>query len=175
MEQMTKKKTSALPKVLLIVLDILLMIGIAFGVAEIVHRNVKTDSAVENGLSAYELAVQYGYDGSVQDWLDSLTGKSAYDIAKESGYTGTEDEFSASLAAAAENGAVTMQSAAFSDQGELLITMSDGTVLNLGPAAGVDGSDGEGGQSGTSGSDGQSGASGSAGQTGAAGASGGLW
>ena len=40
MEQITTKKPSALPKVLLIVLDILLMIGIAFGVAEIVHRNV---------------------------------------------------------------------------------------------------------------------------------------
>ena len=49
-----------------------------------------TAEPVENGLSAYELAVQYGYEGTVQEWLDSLVGKSAYDIAVENGYSGTE-------------------------------------------------------------------------------------
>lgn len=50
----------------------------------------KGDSKVENGLSAYELAVKYGYEGTVQEWLDSLSGKSAYDIAVDNGYSGTE-------------------------------------------------------------------------------------
>ena len=50
--------------------QILLTIAIAFGAAIIVHNADQTVPAytqVENGLSAYELAGQYGYEGSVQD------------------------------------------------------------------------------------------------------------
>lgn len=56
----------------------------------------------ENGLNAYEVAVANGYDGTVDDWLDSLkgkngldgsSGKSAYEIAVANGYTGTEKEW----------------------------------------------------------------------------------
>lgn len=35
---------------------------------------------VENGLTAYELAVQQGYAGSLDDWLVSLQGKSVLHI-----------------------------------------------------------------------------------------------
>ena len=45
----------------------------------------------KDGLSAYELAVQNGYEGSIQEWLESLNGKSAYEIAVENGYSGTEN------------------------------------------------------------------------------------
>lgn len=61
-----------------------------------------------NGKSAYELAVENGYQGTVEEWLASLVGngsigqagangKSAYEIAVENGYTGTEEEWLASL------------------------------------------------------------------------------
>ena len=48
----------------------------------------KNEQVVENGLSAYEIAVQYGYGGSIEEWLESLHGKSAYDIAVDNGFAG---------------------------------------------------------------------------------------
>lgn len=66
----------------------------------------------KDGKSAYELAVENGYTGTVEEWLASLVGevgatgesgspgingKSAYEIAVEKGYQGTEEEWLASL------------------------------------------------------------------------------
>lgn len=48
------------------------------------------------GMSAYQVAVKNGFEGTEAEWLASLkgaTGKSAYQYAKEGGYTGTEQEF----------------------------------------------------------------------------------
>lgn len=71
-----------------------------------------------NGKSAYELAVQQGYVGTLDEWLASLVGpqglqgsqgpqgekgntgnngKSAYEIAVAEGFQGTQDEWLASL------------------------------------------------------------------------------
>lgn len=71
-----------------------------------------------NGLSAYELAVQNGYEGTVTEWLASLQGQdgvdgvngldgtngvdgvdglSAYQIAVNNGFVGTEQEWLTSL------------------------------------------------------------------------------
>ena len=71
-----------------------------------------------NGKSAYELAVENGYNGTLTQWLASLigangtngidgtngndgldgaNGKSAYDLAVENGYSGTVQEWLASL------------------------------------------------------------------------------
>ena len=47
----------------------------------------------DNGLSAYQIAKEHGFDGNVQDWLNSLKGKSAYEIAVENGFTGTVEEW----------------------------------------------------------------------------------
>ncbi len=60
------------------------------------------------GKSAYELAVENGYKGTVNEWLTSLSvkgdsgaeGKSSYQIAKENGFSGTEQEWLASLVGA---------------------------------------------------------------------------
>ena len=49
------------------------------------------------GLSAYEIAVQNGFVGTVDQWLASLNGKSAYQIAVELGFVGDEAAFIASL------------------------------------------------------------------------------
>ena len=102
-------------------------------------------------MSAYELAVQYGYEGTVQEWLDSLNGKSAYEIAKENGYTGTETEWTTSLKATAGKDGVGIKTAAFSAKNELLITLTDDTVLNLGVAGGLNGEDGKYGANGKDG------------------------
>lgn len=111
---------------------------------------------IENGLSAYELAVQYGYEGTIQEWLETLNGKSAYEIAKESGYSGTEEEWLASLKATADSSAATIKTAAFSSDGDLLLTLSDDTVINVGKAVGSDGAKGDTGAAGAAGKDGVS-------------------
>ena len=59
-----------------------------------------TGEAGSDGKSAYELACEGGYIGTVQDWLVSLKGvdgKSAYELAVENGYSGTETSWLASL------------------------------------------------------------------------------
>ena len=61
------------------------------------------------GLSAYEVAVKFGFEGSEQMWLESLKGrrgntgakgadgKSTYQIALDNGFVGTEEEWLESL------------------------------------------------------------------------------
>ena len=59
-----------------------------------------TGATGADGKSAYELACEGGYIGTVQDWLVSLKGvdgKSAYELAVENGYSGTETSWLASL------------------------------------------------------------------------------
>ena len=54
----------------------------------------------KDGKSAYEIAVEHGYQGTEEQWLESLKGadgKSAYEIAVEHGYVGTEEQWIASL------------------------------------------------------------------------------
>lgn len=58
----------------------------------------KPENAGADGLSAYEVAVKNGFEGTEADWLESLDGKTAYEYAKDGGYTGTEEEFSKKLA-----------------------------------------------------------------------------
>ena len=59
-----------------------------------------------DGKTAYDLAVDKGYKGTLEEWLESLkgsdgqngsNGKSAYDLAVEKGYTGTLEEWLLSL------------------------------------------------------------------------------
>ncbi len=68
-----------------------------------------TTFTVTNGKSAYELAVENGYQGTVEEWLASLVGetgangedgKSAYELAVENGYEGTLDDWLESLVGA---------------------------------------------------------------------------
>ena len=157
-KEATSGKTAFL-KVACVVLALILMAGIATIVALTVHE-AKTNNqmqTVENGLSAYELAVKYGYEGTVEEWLTSLNGKSAYEIAKENGYTGTQEEWSAAINAAVTQPAVGITTAKFSSKGELIIVLSDGTELNVGKAVGADGKNGTDGKDGTNGKDGADG------------------
>ena len=53
-----------------------------------------------DGLSAYQLARQQGYGGTLTAWLASLIGAaglSAYEVARELGYGGTKTQWLASL------------------------------------------------------------------------------
>ena len=53
-----------------------------------------------DGLSAYEVAVSLGYQGTLADWPDTLKGEpgeSAYEIARDLGYQGTMADWINSL------------------------------------------------------------------------------
>ena len=49
-------------------------------------------------IDAYGVACKNGYEGTVEEWLESLKGKSAYDFAKDGGFSGTEEEFTNRMA-----------------------------------------------------------------------------
>lgn len=54
----------------------------------------------QDGQSAYQLAVNAGYNGTEEEWLDSLRGEdglTAYQIAVEEGFEGTQEEWVESL------------------------------------------------------------------------------
>lgn len=54
----------------------------------------------QDGLSAYQIAVINGFEGSEEEWLESLKGddgKSAFTYAQEGGYTGSEADFTEAL------------------------------------------------------------------------------
>lgn len=57
------------------------------------------ESLKVEGKSAYELAVENGFEGTLEEWLESLRveGKSAYELAVEAGFTGTLEEWLESL------------------------------------------------------------------------------
>jgi uncharacterized delta-60 repeat protein len=135
-----------------------------------------------DGKSAYELAVEDGFVGTLAEWLDSLQGedgiigvdgKSAYEIAVENGFVGTEEEWLDSLA----NGPAGPQGPAGADgaDGESAYEIAvangfvgtesewlDSLVGPTGPTgpqgpAGADGADGADGSPGTPGADGADG------------------
>lgn len=104
------------------------------------------------GKSAYELAVEKGYRGTLDEWLASLNGsngddgKSAYELAVENGYQGTEEEWLASLKGSAGNqgdDGVTPK-LEVRDDGYWYISYDNGQTWNkLGPATGDPGEDGD--------------------------------
>ena len=104
------------------------------------------------GKSAYELAVEKGYRGTLDEWLASLNGsngddgKSAYELAVENGYRGTEEEWLASLKGSAgdqgDDGVTPKLEVR--DDGYWYISYDNGqTWTKLGPATGDPGEDGD--------------------------------
>lgn len=159
-----KSRNKTFQKVLLAVLSIILMTGIAFFMANVVHNNSSqpTSSKVENGLSAYELAVEQGYKGNLNDWLKSLDGKSAFEIAKENGYSGTEKEWNKAVANASNQNKSVITNAGFNKNGDFILTLLDGTdvnVSNVSNSKGKDGTDGKNGTNGKNGANGKDGRS----------------
>ena len=148
-----KSRNKTLQKVLLAVLSIILMTGIAFFMANVVHNNSSqpTSSKVKNGLSAYELAVEQGYKGDLNDWLKSLDGKSAFEIAKENGYSGTEKEWNKAVANVSKQNKSVITNAGFNKNGDFILTLLDGTDVNV---SNVSNSKGKDGKDGTDGKDG---------------------
>lgn len=61
------------------------------------YRLLVNKIRTNQGLSAYEVAVKNGFQGTEQEWLTSLKGQSAYQLAVVLGFKGTEQEWLDSL------------------------------------------------------------------------------
>ena len=84
---------------------------------ESIHSNRATYYRQSYGLSAYEIALQNGFEGTVEEWLESLVGADGED-------------------------GVGIARFSYNNAGELLAHLTDGTIINLGV---IDGEDGENG------------------------------
>lgn len=99
-----------------------------------------------NGADGKDGAV--GADGA--DGVDGANGKSAYELAVEDGFQGSLHEWLLSLAVRGADGAdgkngvggVGVSAVKVNAQGELLVTLTDGTVLNAGKLPTQDGESG---------------------------------
>ncbi len=116
-------KKDVLKKAIIIAVSVLLVLCLSAGMATLIHKKVSVPAAVTvaNGLSAYELAVENGYTGTVQEWLASLSGKSAYEIAVEGGYEGTKEEWTSAFIQLAESDIQTIKSASFNEKEQLIL------------------------------------------------------
>ena len=103
----------------------------------------------EAGKSAYEIAVEHGFEGTEAEWLESLKGKDGAD-----GAPGKDGEDGTDGAPGADGLSVT--EALINSKGELMIVFSNGKTVNLGVVTGTDGTQGEKGDSGQDGEDGLS-------------------
>ena len=91
----------------------------------------------EAGKSAYEIAVEHGFEGTEAEWLESLKGKDGAD-----GAPGADG--------------LSVTEAQINSKGELMIVFSNGKTVNLGVVTGTDGTQGEKGDPGQDGEDGLS-------------------
>lgn len=101
-----------------------------------------------NGKSAYETAVENGFSGTQDQWLNSLkgtngkdgvdgtNGKSAYEIACENGFEGSEQEWLLSLQLGKPGAdgldGVGIESVEIDQNGDLIITLTNGETCNAG-------------------------------------------
>lgn len=94
-----------------------------------------------DGASAFELAVAAGFEGTVEQWLDSLrgrdgaAGKSAYQSAVENGYTGSEGDWVAELMGThsqAGTSGVGIASVSVNAARHLIVLLTNGTVVDAG-------------------------------------------
>ena len=134
---MKKGLTIALLVVCFLILVVLTAILIEGGVFVIEGLNGKDGIDGSDGKN--------GLDGS--NGLDGTNGKSAYELALEDGFEGSLHEWLLSLAVRGSDGedgkvgkeGVGVKNVQINDKGELLVTLTDGRVLNAGQV-GTDGS-----------------------------------
>lgn len=129
---------------------------------EIIQKNTNAMNRIngfQDGKSAYEIAVDNGYVGSEEEWLESLKGTdgtdgvngvngkdglngadglSAYEIAVDNGFSGTEAEWLLSLKGGKGD---SVSSAVVNQNGTITFTSDDGSTFTT-TGSSVIGSDG---------------------------------
>ena len=96
------------------------------------------------GKSAYEIAVENGFAGTVEEWLESLKGKNGTD--GKNGIDGKNGVDGKDGTNGADGRGIT--STEINASGELVLTYSDGSTANVGAVVGAKGDPGTGGQDG---------------------------
>ena len=82
-------------RILAILISVPMLFGTVF-LSSCSEEAAAPTSESASAKSAYDLAVENGYEGTVEDWLASLVGeagengKSAYDLAVDNGYKATQ-------------------------------------------------------------------------------------
>lgn len=126
-------------KIIAVLISIAIIACLSAGLALHINNQIQPVNLTEqNGLSAYELAVTYGYEGTVQEWLDSLSDKSSYEIAKDNSFNGNETEWLDSVEEKSKQETIGIKTAEISSHGDFIITLTDNTEINLGKTAGTD-------------------------------------
>jgi len=94
----------------------------------------------EDGKSAYEIAIENGFEGSEAEWLESLKGKDGQDGENgadgQNGKDGEDGEdgkdgLNGTDGAVGKDG-IGIQSTKIDEKGFLIITLTDGSVVNAG-------------------------------------------
>lgn len=96
-------------------------------------------SSATNGKSAYEIAVENGYEGSEAEWLESLKGEKGAD--GKDGINGTDGKNGIDGQNGADGRGIT--STEINANGELVLTYSDGSTTNVGVVVGAKGDKGD--------------------------------
>ncbi len=94
------------------------------------HESIRLSE--RDGLSAYQLAVEYGYGGSVNEWIDDLSEKSSYDIVQDSGFDKSENDWLNLIKKHSIKENISIKSVEISQKGELIINLTDNTKINIG-------------------------------------------
>ncbi|MBR2702394.1 MAG: hypothetical protein IKE77_09955 [Erysipelotrichaceae bacterium] len=128
-----------------------------------------------DGKSAYDLAVENGFKGTVAEWIASLNGISVVGTKiNENGNLIVTMSDGSTVDAGKVNGndGISIRETKLNEKGELIITLSNGDSFNLGVIVGATGRNGTNGQNGANGHDGKDGADGKDGKDGNDGADG---
>lgn len=67
--------------------------NVHYYVLAFIQKTSLTEADMKEGKTAYDLAVEQGFEGTLEEYLQSLHGKSAYEIAVENGYAGSIEDF----------------------------------------------------------------------------------
>lgn len=104
------------------------------------------ENTISKAKSAYQIAVENGFEGTEEEWLESLKGKNGDDGQDgKNGIDGIDGQNGA------DGRGIT--NTEINANGELILTYSDGTIKNLGVVIGAKGEKGDKGDTGVTGSD----------------------
>lgn len=123
-----------------------------------VNKIITEGIETSQGKSAYEIAVENGFAGTVEEWLESLKGEKGSDgkdgIDGENGIDG-QDGQDGQDGKDGQNGAdgKGITSSEINANGELVLTYSDGSTANVGAVVGAKGEKGDTGTMGANGND----------------------
>lgn len=117
------------------------------------------ETAIAQAKNAYQIAVENGFLGTVEDWLASLKGEKGAD--GQDGING-KDGIDGKNGVDGQNGkdgtngtdGRGITSSEINANGELVLTYSDGSAVNVGAVVGAKGEKGEKGDTGATGADG---------------------